>query len=77
MIEWGLPATVSAVVENVATPEPLRVPVPMVVAPSLKVTLPVGVPVAGETGLTVAVNVTDWPYVEGLADVVTVVVVDA
>ena len=33
----------------------------MVVAPSLKVTLPVGVPVAGETGLTVAVNVTDWP----------------
>ena len=37
---------------------PLSVPVPMVVAPSLNVTFPVGVPAPGETGATVAVKVT-------------------
>ena len=48
-------------VESVATPEPLSVGVPRVVAPSLKVTVPVGVPVP----VTVAVNVTDWPKTDG------------
>jgi len=38
----------------------LRVPVPSVAAPSLKVTVP---PAAD--GLTVAVNVTDWPNTDG------------
>jgi hypothetical protein len=42
-----------------------KVPVPSVVLPSLKVTVPVGVP--PET-VTVAVNVTDWPTEEGLTD---------
>jgi hypothetical protein len=41
----------------------------------LNVTVPVGVPLPGATALTVAVNMTDWPTVEGLADEVTVVVV--
>jgi hypothetical protein len=47
-----------AEVANVALPE-LKVAVPRVEAPSRKVTVPVGVPVAGGTALTVAVNVTD------------------
>ena len=70
----GLPATDSAVVLKVATP-PLRVPVPNVAAPSLNVTVPVGVPAPGATAATVAVNVTDWPNTEGLADEVSEVVV--
>jgi hypothetical protein len=40
----------------------------------MNVTLPVGVP--GPLEPTVAVKVTAWPNVEGLADVVTEVVVD-
>jgi hypothetical protein len=48
----------------------LSVPVPRVVVPSLKVT----VPVAAE-GDTVAVKVTDVWYVEGFSDDATVVVV--
>jgi hypothetical protein len=53
------------------------VPVPRVVLPSLKVTVPVGVPAPGEGTLTVAVKVTDWPQTEGLADETTAVVVPA
>ena len=45
-------------VVNDAEP-PLRVPVPRVVAPSLKVTVPLGEPAPGETGATMAVKVTD------------------
>src|SRR5437773_1798942 len=41
----------------------------------LKRTLPVGVPAPGAIGLMVAVNVTDWPNTEGLAEALTVVVV--
>lgn len=58
--------TESVDVENVAWPE-LSVPVPRVVAPSLKVTVPAGVPAPGATADTVAVNVTDWPKTEGFA----------
>ena len=43
---------------NVMNPEAFSVPVPKVAPPSLNVTVPVAVPVAGATGLTVAVNVT-------------------
>jgi hypothetical protein len=43
----------------------LRVPVPMVLLPSLKVTVPVGLPAPGETGATVAVNVTVLPEKDG------------
>src|SRR5207302_8983858 len=45
------------------------------VPPSMKVTDPVGVPEAGATTLTVAVNVTDCPNTEGFADAGTTVVV--
>ena len=68
-MEW-LP-TERAAVENVATPEPLRVPVPRVAAPSLKVTVPVGVP---PVPVTVAVKLTDCPYTDGFDEEVSVVV---
>ncbi len=48
--------TARVVVLNVATPELLSVPVPSVVDPSMKVTVPVGVP---DDPVTVAVKVTD------------------
>jgi hypothetical protein len=38
------------------------------VVPSRKVTVPVGVPVAGATAETVAVKVTDWPGSDGLTE---------
>jgi len=49
--------TASDVVEKVATPEAFRVPVPRLVIPSRKVTVPVGVPLPEEAA-TVAVSVT-------------------
>ena len=56
-------------VVNVAWPE-LRFTVAAVVAPSLKVTVPLGVPVEeGELSVTVAVNVTDEPEQIELAEV--------
>jgi hypothetical protein len=66
--------TASAEVVNVACP-PLSVPVPIGLPPSKKVIVPVGVPVPGATGETVAVKATDWPKTEGFTDEVTVVVV--
>ena len=51
--------------------------VPIVVAPSVKVTVPVGVPVPGATTATVAVNVTDWPTTDGDPDELTDVEVAA
>ena len=36
--------------------------------PSLNVTVPVGVPAPGATGLTVAVITSDWPNTEGFAE---------
>ena len=65
---------VSEEVLYVACPEPFRVPVPSVVAPSLNVTVPVGVPVP-ELGATVAVNITDCPTVDGFAEEIRVVMV--
>ena len=56
MIGWV--PTARALVVSVATPEPFKVPVPRLVAPSRKVTVPVGVPVPGATAVTVAVKVT-------------------
>src|SRR5439155_1013700 len=51
------------------------VAVASVAAPSLNVTVPSGTPVAGATGLTVALSVTAWPTVEGLGVEVRLVVV--
>ena len=57
---------------NVVTP-PLRVPVPRTLAPSLNVTVPVGTPVPGAVGDTVAVNVTPCPNTEGLTELTSAV----
>ena len=73
MIEWE--ATASGLVTNMAWPELSRVPVPRVFAPSLKVTVPVGMPVPGLFAVTVAVKVTDCPDTDGLAEELTNVVV--
>src|SRR5712691_5334280 len=59
-------------VENVATPE-LSVPVPSVVAPSLNVTEPVGVP---ELPDTVAVKIIELPTLDGFSDEVSAVLED-
>ena len=56
---------------KVATPE-LRVPVPSVVLPSLKVIVPVAA-----LGVTVAVKVIDWPLTDGFTDEVTDMELDA
>jgi len=72
-------ATVNVEIERVATPEALVVVVPMVDGPSLNVTVSPEaiVPDPGELIVMVAVNVTDWPNIEGLANELSVVVVFA
>ena len=65
VIEWL--ATDKVDVVNVALPL-LSVPVPSVVDPSLKVTVPVGVP---PLDVTVAVNFTEAPKVDGFSEDVT------
>ena len=72
MIGWA--ATESEDVVSVAV-LPLRALVARGMPPSLKVTVPVGVPLPGEVTLTVAVKVTDWPDTDGFAEDATVVVV--
>src|SRR5262245_38259265 len=47
--------------------------VPSEALPSLNVTVPVGVPLAGATGLTVELSVTVWPAVEGFGEEVRLV----
>ena len=64
MIECDPPASVEML--NVAFPL-LIVPVPSVVLPSLNVTVPVAA-----NGVTVAVKVTELPYVEGFDEEVSV-----
>ena len=61
-----------------ANDDVLKVAVPLVsetlpkdVVPSMKVTLPVGMPAPGEAAETVAVKVTDCPNTEGFAAAVT------
>ena len=61
-------------VVNVACP-PLNAPTPRVAVPSRKVTVPVGVPEAGATTVTVAVSVRGWPVIPGFGDAVTEVMV--
>src|SRR5437867_146205 len=73
VIEWE--PTASVLVTNVAWPEPSRVPVPSALGPSLKVTVPVGMPAPAVLAFTVAVKVTGCPDTEGLAEEVTPVVV--
>ena len=49
--------------------------VPSVLPPSLKVTTPVGRPRLGAGAMTVAVKLTFWPEVDGLAEETTVAAV--
>jgi len=72
VIEWDPCAKVEVV--NVAMP-PDSVPVPSVVAPSRKVTVPDGLPAPGATTATVAVKVTLCPTVDGFTDDVRLVLV--
>lgn len=48
-----------------------------VLVPSLKVTVPVGTVVPGALATTVAVKVTVWPWVDGLSEEVTELVVES
>ena len=68
------PAKVSL---QVATPATSGLPTQpaMLTPPSLKVTVPVGVPAAGAVAVTVAVKVTLCPDTEGLTDELSAVVV--
>jgi hypothetical protein len=68
-----LVATGNVVVENVATPL-ASVPVPSNVVPLKNSTVPVGVPVSGLTGATVAVKVTFVPKTGALGEKVIAVV---
>ena len=65
MIVWL--DTARAEVMKVAFPLVLSVAVPSVTSPSLKVTVPEGLPLPGAVTPTVAVNVTAWPNVEVVA----------
>ena len=66
---------VRADVDSVATPPALTEPLPIVVALSLNVMVPVGV-LLPDTGVTVAVNVTGVPTAgDGLTELAMVVVV--
>ena len=65
----------SVLVTNIAWPEPFRVAVPRVLEPSLKVTVPVGVPAPGLVAVTVAVKVTGCPNTDGWAEELRPVVV--
>ena len=65
--------TASDAMDKVAVPD-VRVPVPMMVEPFLKVTVPVALPAPGAVAATVAVKVTDWPKTEGFVEAKVVVV---
>jgi hypothetical protein len=69
-MEWS--AGVNDELDSVARPK-LNVAVPIVVAPSRKVTVPVGVPVPGNTALTVTVKITTCPKTAGFTDELTAV----
>src|SRR5438105_12216692 len=67
--------TLRPAVVKVAWPAAVTVPVPKVLAPSLNVTVPLGVFELEALGVTVAVNVTAWPNSAGLGEAASVVVV--
>src|SRR2546429_77554 len=74
-MEWLAPFSVLMVRVAVVTPALVaNVPVPIELAPSKKVTVPLGEATAAPPR---AVKVTDWPETEGFADDVSAVVVSA
>src|SRR5262249_49397210 len=63
------PPAAAKLVVNLAVPlKVLTGAVPRTTLPSMKVTVPVGVPDPGARTETVAVKVTDWPVAAGLSD---------
>lgn len=66
---------VSDAVEKLACPKASSVSVSITVAPSLKATVPDGVPSPAGLFVTTAVNVTGWPKQDGLAGALNVVMV--
>lgn len=66
---------VSELVLHVAVPLAGSVGEHRVVEPSVKLTVPGGVPVPGAVTDTVAVNVTGCPTIEGFTELVTLVLV--
>src|SRR5262245_39976608 len=71
------PPAAAKLVVNVATPPGPTATVPRITSPSVKVTVPVGVPAPGATAATVAVKVTAGPVAAGLTDDPSVTVVAA
>ena len=73
----GLPEIDSEEIVNVATPDAFVLAVPIVLAPSLNVTVSPagGFPAPGNTAATVAVKVTDCPKTDGFAELAKIVVV--
>src|SRR3954454_24752141 len=72
---WS-PADRLVVLTEADPPESVCGP-PMVLGPSLKVTVPFGVPEPGWAGETVAENVTDCPNFDAFCELVTLVVVSS
>jgi hypothetical protein len=70
-------ATLKEDVVKVAWPLAMVTLAARVVAPSVKVTVPVGVPAPGATAATVAMKVTTWPNTDGLGAELTVVLLEA
>ena len=70
-------ATLKEDVVKVAWPLAMVTLAARVVAPSVKVTVPLGVPAPGATAATVAVKVTAWPNTDGLGVELTVVLLEA
>lgn len=70
-----VPSVNEAIAELVAVPPDRVTGAPKSDPSILNWTVPVGVPDPGDTTETVAVNVTDWPKIEGLTELATAVVV--
>ena len=76
MIVWV--PTARAEVLNLAMPlARLTVPRSVLVEASLKLTIPVGVPTPGATGVTLAMKVADSPETDAPTEAVTTAVVSA
>jgi len=69
------PALKGFVVVKVALPALFTVTIPRIVEPSLKVAVPVGVPLPPPLAATKAVKLMDWPKMLGLSELVRVVFV--
>src|SRR5438046_9322987 len=69
---WGLPVALRVLVLYVALPETRATLAETTVPSTRKSTFPVAEPVLGGAALTVAVNVTGWPAIDGFTLEITV-----